>query len=279
MLATVSPCAGHMEETLSTLRFACQARTIVNTARISEDPNIRLIRSLRQQIEALQVQQMHAGSTETDVRVSVEAVVSGSHASTGEAALKITEMEEEIHQLRRRLSLLNRRGSEGDDDWKAKIAQAEKKRSEAEEILANYGLSAEIDPKQPCLVNVNQDPLLSGTLIFALKHGDNWIGRTACSAEPAEIQLSGYSIEERHGCIDLRADNSLHLRAHAETYVNGQLVNSCVQLRHGDRIIVAGTHYFHLHHPKNSRLKETDARRPAAVKVRLCSLSSSFRYS
>lgn len=44
MLATISPCAQFVEETLSTLRYACQARNIVNTVRINESPHEKRIR-------------------------------------------------------------------------------------------------------------------------------------------------------------------------------------------------------------------------------------------
>jgi len=46
MLATISPSSAHVDETLSTLRYARQARTIVNSARVNEDTNARLIRGL-----------------------------------------------------------------------------------------------------------------------------------------------------------------------------------------------------------------------------------------
>lgn len=53
MLATISPSTTHIEETLATLRYACQARTIVNRARINESPHDRLIRELRCEVERL----------------------------------------------------------------------------------------------------------------------------------------------------------------------------------------------------------------------------------
>lgn len=53
MLATISPASTNVEETLATLRYACQARSIVNRARINEDPNDRLIRELRAEVERL----------------------------------------------------------------------------------------------------------------------------------------------------------------------------------------------------------------------------------
>ena len=58
-------------------------------------------------------------------------------------------------------------------------------------------------------------------------------------------------IEEQHCCIE-SVDGDLTLTSLAETYVNGQLVTSPVRLHHADRVIIAGTHYFHLHNPKDS---------------------------
>ena len=47
MIATISPSHHHVEETLSTLRYANQARTIVNLARVNEDPKAKIIRGMR----------------------------------------------------------------------------------------------------------------------------------------------------------------------------------------------------------------------------------------
>lgn len=53
MLATVSPCSWHQDETAATLRYATQARSIVNTVRINESPQNKIIRRLRAEIERL----------------------------------------------------------------------------------------------------------------------------------------------------------------------------------------------------------------------------------
>lgn len=44
MIATVSPAGSNVEESLSTLRYAQQARTIINVAKVNEDTNAKLIR-------------------------------------------------------------------------------------------------------------------------------------------------------------------------------------------------------------------------------------------
>lgn len=56
MVATVSPAADNYDETLSTLRYADRAKHIVNHAVVNEDPNARIIRDLREEVEKLREQ-------------------------------------------------------------------------------------------------------------------------------------------------------------------------------------------------------------------------------
>ncbi|KAH8850755.1 Kinesin-like protein KIF14 [Schistosoma japonicum] len=54
MLTTISPCETHYDETLSTLRYAKKASSIVNSAIVNEDPKSRLIRELISELRKLQ---------------------------------------------------------------------------------------------------------------------------------------------------------------------------------------------------------------------------------
>ena len=56
MVATVSPSELNVEETLATLRYASRAREIMQTARINEDPQVRRIRELEEEMAALRQQ-------------------------------------------------------------------------------------------------------------------------------------------------------------------------------------------------------------------------------
>lgn len=56
MVATISPAADNYDETLSTLRYADRAKRIVNHAVVNEDPNARIIRDLRDEVEMLKEQ-------------------------------------------------------------------------------------------------------------------------------------------------------------------------------------------------------------------------------
>lgn len=50
MIAAISPAECNYGETLSTLRYANRAKNIVNKPTINEDPNVKLIRELREEI-------------------------------------------------------------------------------------------------------------------------------------------------------------------------------------------------------------------------------------
>ena len=51
MIAAISPADVQYEETLSTLRYADQAKKIKNKAVINEDPNAKLVRELKEELE------------------------------------------------------------------------------------------------------------------------------------------------------------------------------------------------------------------------------------
>ena len=53
MIATVSPAEVNHGETLSTLRYANRAKNIINKPTVNEDPNVKLIRELREEIDKL----------------------------------------------------------------------------------------------------------------------------------------------------------------------------------------------------------------------------------
>jgi len=79
MVATVSPAADSYEETMSTLRYADRAKSIINHAVVNEDPNARIIRELREEVEKLRDQLTQAEVRGSEVtRVLVHEVNTGS---------------------------------------------------------------------------------------------------------------------------------------------------------------------------------------------------------
>ncbi|CAM9263458.1 unnamed protein product, partial [Scytosiphon promiscuus] len=53
MIATIRPGVRYLEETMSTLRYADQAKSIVNAVKVNEDPFARTVRRLHEEIHAL----------------------------------------------------------------------------------------------------------------------------------------------------------------------------------------------------------------------------------
>uniref|UniRef100_A0A8C9L2P8 Kinesin-like protein n=1 Tax=Serinus canaria TaxID=9135 RepID=A0A8C9L2P8_SERCA len=53
MIATISPASSSYNETMSTLRYAANAKNIINKPRVNEDANVKLIRELREEIDRL----------------------------------------------------------------------------------------------------------------------------------------------------------------------------------------------------------------------------------
>jgi hypothetical protein len=86
-----------------------------------------------------------------------------------------------------------------------------------------------------------------------LKNGINWVGSSVSSSD---IRINGLMIEEKHCCFKFsKLDNVLTLTAEADMYVNGEIVLEETRLHHGDRVIIGGSHYFHLHFPRDSKLR------------------------
>nr|XP_002736584.1 PREDICTED: kinesin-like protein KIF14-like [Saccoglossus kowalevskii] len=237
MIATIGPSNRHFEETMSTLRYAKQARTIVNIAKINEDPSARLIRELRAEIEKLKGQTNGGTVSENDYLASLG----------------------EIASLKERLQDSELAMAEATKTWKDKLAQSERSKIEESRELERAGVAFKIDNTLPNLVNLNEDPQLSEVLLYLLKAGVNRVGHMEGDSQH-EIQLSGALVGKNH-CNINNVDNIVTITPldEAQTYVNGSLIEGPTVLHHGDRLVI-GDHYFRVNHPhevKSGRRKST----------------------
>lgn len=76
VVATVSPSSKNYAETLSTLRFASNAKSIVNTVKVNEDPSDKIINSLRNELETLRRKIAAGGLSREDVAMTKEQIAS-----------------------------------------------------------------------------------------------------------------------------------------------------------------------------------------------------------
>ncbi|XP_062515305.1 kinesin-like protein KIF14 isoform X2 [Corticium candelabrum] len=217
MIATISPSLEHYEESLSTLRYAQQARSIVNVAKINEDAKAKLIRELKEEIERLR---RLLGNNPTSM--------------------------EEVFALREKLRDNEKLIDEHSRTWKERLADSERR---LQDEFQKSHLSVKIDNRLPNLVNLNEDPQLSEMLLYILKEGVTSVGRAESELEH-DIELAGALIEYNHCVLENNGTNvAVTSIGEAKTFVNGEMVDGSVTLRHGDRIVFGGDHYFRFNHP------------------------------
>ncbi|KAG5873970.1 hypothetical protein JTB14_021793 [Gonioctena quinquepunctata] len=111
MLATISPASTHLDETLATLRYACQARSIVNRARVNENPHDRLIRELRSEVERLRAlrQDFERNSTSTSSLILIDDSHNG-----------------EMEDLRNKLTDTEKKLGEAQKTWEEKFLETKR---------------------------------------------------------------------------------------------------------------------------------------------------------
>nr|XP_060630864.1 kinesin-like protein KIF13A isoform X7 [Anolis sagrei ordinatus] len=224
MIATISPAADNYEETLSTLRYADRAKRIVNHAIVNEDPNARVIRELREEVEKLKEQLSQA------------------------EAMKAPELKEKLEESEKLIKELT-------VTWEEKLRKTEEIAQERQKQLESMGISLEssgikVGEDKCYLVNLNADPALNELLVYYLKDHSRVGADTS-----QDIQLFGIGIQPEHCEIDIAPDGEVTLspKENARSCVNGTLVYSITQLWHGDRILWGNNHFFRINLPKRKR--------------------------
>ncbi|KAK0163260.1 hypothetical protein PV327_006961 [Microctonus hyperodae] len=223
MVATISPAADNYEETLSTLRYADRAKRIVNHAVVNEDPNARIIRELRQEVEALKEMLLHA---------------TGQGSAVGQRRTDITEKISESERLMKEMS----------QTWEEKLVKTERLQHERQQALEKMGISVQasgiqVEKNKYYLVNLNDDPSLNELLVYYLKERTLVGGRSATTDQ--DIQLHGLGILPEH-CVITIEESGLYMTPlnGARCFVNGSQVVAKTPLLHGDRIVWGNHHFF-----------------------------------
>lgn len=142
MVATISPAADNYEESLSTLRYADRAKRIVNHAVINEDPNAKIIRELRMEVEQLKSQLMERNVGEPEMRE------------------RLVESEKLVAELSR--------------SWEERLKETERVHQERQSFLEKMGISVQtsgirVEKEKFYLVNLNADPAMNELLVYYLK--------------------------------------------------------------------------------------------------------------
>ncbi|XP_063441877.1 kinesin-like protein KIF28 isoform X12 [Mytilus trossulus] len=226
MIAALSPADINYDETLSTLRYADRAKKIKNKAVINENPMDKLIRELKEENERLKKSMEGGGLIGHDMGMTPEEV---------EKMRK--QMEEEIRaQLFANQEML----AQNTQSWEEQLAVA---RTETENITDNTSARK---AKEPHLINLNEDPMLSGVICYFLSQKETTIGRKDAKPVPS-ICLSGLSIQKQHSVI-YNSNGTVEVESVAgtgsKTKVNGIPLQGKKVLCHKDRVLFGSNHMY-----------------------------------
>uniref|UniRef100_A0A1I7XVD8 Kinesin motor domain-containing protein n=1 Tax=Heterorhabditis bacteriophora TaxID=37862 RepID=A0A1I7XVD8_HETBA len=246
MIATISPAADNYEETLSTLRYADRAKKIINHAVVNEDPNARVIRELREEVEVLRMQINQTLKEQT-----------------------------ETVELRERLAESERLVAQMNKSWEERLKETDTLNKERQRDLADIGISIEssgikVEKDRFYLVNLNADPSLNELLVYYINSSaiignldeietslDSGLGTSIDElaekkdgSERTSIVLKGLGVMKRHARLSI-VEEAGRQRLYIEVLsldgrvcVNGRQIKEKTLLRHGNRLLVGMNHFF-----------------------------------
>jgi kinesin family protein 13 len=236
MIAALSPADINYEETLSTLRYADRAKKIVNRASINEEPNEKLIRELRAEIERL--------------RKLLEGQGEGAGVVHGTTVVVDPEILAERDRLREELAAQQK--------LMERMSMSDKERLKTQSLM--FAESAQ-DRSGPHFTNLHEDPTMAEKLVYPVKPGGTTaIGRKDAD-EPQDIVLRGLNISKAHARVVPAADGgggftleAADLAAAAHIIVNGRSMASdsvtSVPLHHNTRVLIGMNHLLRFVNPK-----------------------------
>ncbi|KAF1839993.1 kinesin [Cucurbitaria berberidis CBS 394.84] len=268
MIAAISPADINYEETLSTLRYADSAKRIKNHAVVNEDPNARMIRELKEELEKLRSQLTGGGSSGSNGIMEEQyapdtplekQIVSITQADGTTKKVSKAEIVEQLGQSEKLYKDLN-------ETWEEKLAKTEEIHKEREAALEELGISIEkgfvglSTPKNmPHLVNLSDDPLLTECLVYNLKPGTTTVGNSDVDGQTAQIRLNGSQILADH-CNFENVDGKVTVipKETASVMVNGVRIDKPRLLKSGHRIILGDFHIFRFNNPQEARAERAE---------------------
>lgn len=269
MLAAISPADVNFDETLSTLRYADSAKQIKNAAIVNEDPTQKLIRELQEEVERLRTllteKEAAVAAGATKATEMTNGASTDGNASSGSPEASGDEVFEIKTQLAENVRLMQDLGK----SWDERRKESEILSRQRTQTLLQLGISSTHptdDSRTPNLVNLNEDPILTGALVYYLYPGETPVGRfdsgsssdaAPTAGHPTKIQLLGLGVASSH-CVLINNGEEGGVvieprEGGSTTFVNGQRLSSSRRLVHGDRVIIGNNHIFRFNDPAEAR--------------------------
>jgi len=182
---------------------------------------------------------------------ALKAVTEGKAVPKSEKAKELEELleaqaqsEKELREdMERRMANLSKTDEERAADRDEARDQID---SQWQDALGGAVLQKPEDVKEPHLRNLNEDPRLAETLVYALKAGENKVGRSN-KDDPPNIEFNGLGIIRGH-CIMTwdEEGGTVHISPSvgASVMVNGKRVSEKTELRHNSRLWLGNNYAF-----------------------------------
>ncbi|XP_048340096.1 stAR-related lipid transfer protein 9 isoform X2 [Sphaerodactylus townsendi] len=232
MIATISPASSCYNETMNTLRYASNAKNIVNKPRVNEDANVKLIRELREEIDRLKAMLMSFELRNFSP--------SWSDDKDGNLTELVLQNELKIEQLTK----------DWTDKWINKKAIMEEYRVDINKKKSGVA----IDSSLPHLMTMDEDILSTGVVLYHLREGTTKIGRCDSNQEQ-DIVLQGEWIEKDHCIVEnQRGVVTLQPLQGAHCLVNGHKVTDSFRLSQGALVVLGKAHKFRFNHPAEAAI-------------------------
>uniref|UniRef100_A0A0G4HMF2 Kinesin motor domain-containing protein n=1 Tax=Chromera velia CCMP2878 TaxID=1169474 RepID=A0A0G4HMF2_9ALVE len=245
MIAAISPAASNFEETLSTLRFAQTCKKVSTKAKKNEESDEKIVAALQAEIARLKEQ------LQTDL-----AAAGGPGGGVSEAEVEKAKAEV-MEQLREREVLADKYKQ----SWEEMMRKTEEENKRRQDALQQMGLKVadmatafEMDRDCPYLINISDDPLLTGCLMYFVKTGET---TSIGSSDTNTITLEGLAVQPRMCFLTNTDNNNIHIKVpdgcedSVRVLVNGRRVGrDGKDLKHHDRLVIGRAYAFRVVIPK-----------------------------
>jgi hypothetical protein len=244
MVAAVSPAEDNAEESLSTLRYADSAKSIMTHAVVNEDSNARMIRELHEELEMLRAQ------------------CAGGVGSPGGGGASAEELEKLRLQEEEAQTLLNQLTQTWEDKLSASNARIAQFSSLLEgnkaSIAGGAGGSLQVQTQLPHLLKANEG-VDFGVSLYTIQQGITYrIGTATNTDPPQDVPLDAADIDDEHALIESFEELDAKHNCLAEVVqmhpigvcsVNGKACDDSIQLHHGDVVVFGSASKFRFINP------------------------------
>ncbi|CAG5107813.1 Similar to Klp98A: Kinesin-like protein Klp98A (Drosophila melanogaster) [Cotesia congregata] len=222
MIAAISPADCNYGETLSTLRYANRAKNIINKPTINEDPNVKLIKELRDEIMKLK------SMIGKDVNI--------------ERPPQQKVLLAQIHEKQEQEKVLT-------EEWTEKWRETQMILQEQRALgLRKSGVGVVLDSEMPHLVGIDDDLLSTGVTLYHLKEGKTLVGTEEASTLQ-DIVLTGADVEPEHCIVELDAGVATLHPLSPHCWINMAQVDKPTRLSQGCIILLGRNNMFRYNDP------------------------------